>query len=48
MDLDKHLFTLIRNGEFRASISTIKRGVKVKLTIGDYLQGREISVFYVL
>jgi len=36
MDLDKRLFTLLRSGEFRASISTIYGRVKVKLAIGDY------------
>jgi len=36
MDLDKRLFTLLRNGEFRASISTIEGRVKPKLVIGDY------------
>jgi IS605 OrfB family transposase len=36
MDLDKRLFTLLRNGEFRASISTIYGRVKPKLAIGDY------------
>jgi len=36
MDLDKRLFTLLRNGEFRVSISTIYGRVKVKLAIGDY------------
>lgn len=36
MDLDKRLFTLFRNGEFRASISTIYGRVKPKLAIGDY------------
>jgi len=36
MDLDKRLFTLLRNGEFRVSISTIEGRVKPKLAIGDY------------
>jgi len=36
MDLDKRLFTLLRNGEFKASISTIEGRVKPKLAIGDY------------
>ena len=36
MDLDKRLFTLLMNGKFRASISTIEGGVKPKLAIGDY------------
>ena len=36
MDLDKRLFTLLRNGEYRTSISTIYGRVKVKLAIGDY------------
>ena len=35
MDLDKRLFTLLRN-EFRVSISTIEGRVKPKLAIGDY------------
>ncbi|MHA1754493.1 MAG: hypothetical protein ACTSYR_03140 [Candidatus Odinarchaeia archaeon] len=38
MDLDKRLFTLLRNREFRASISTIERRVKTKLAIGEYQQ----------
>ncbi len=36
MDLDKRLFTLLRNGKFRASISTIEGRVKPKLAIGEY------------
>jgi len=36
MDLDKRVFRLLRNGDFRASISTIYGRVKVKLDIGDY------------
>jgi len=36
MDLDKRLFTLLRNGEFKASISTIEGRVKPKLAIGGY------------
>ena len=38
MDLDKRLFTLLRNGEYKVSISTIYGRVKVKLAIGDYQQ----------
>ena len=36
MDLDKRLFTLLRNKEYRASISTIYGRVRVRLAIGDY------------
>ena len=36
MDLDRRLFTLLRNGEYKVSISTIYGRVKPKLVIGDY------------
>ncbi|AGK61415.1 transposase, IS605 OrfB family, central region [Archaeoglobus sulfaticallidus PM70-1] len=36
MDLDKRLFTLLRNGEFRASISTVYGRVRPGLAIGEY------------
>jgi len=36
IDLDKRLFTLLRNGEFRVSIATIEGRVKPPLDIGDY------------
>ena len=36
MDLDKRLFTLFRNGDFKVSISTLSGRVKPVLDIGDY------------
>ncbi|MCW3135378.1 MAG: transposase [Canidatus Methanoxibalbensis ujae] len=36
MDLDKRFFTLLRNGKFRASISTTEGGVEPKPATGDY------------
>lgn len=36
IDLDRKLFTLFRNGEYRVSIATIDKRVKSILGIGDY------------
>ena len=36
MDLDKRLFTLFRNGDFKVSISTLSGRVKPVLDIGEY------------
>lgn len=36
MDLDKRLFTLFRNGDFKVSISTLSGRVKPELDIGEY------------
>jgi len=36
MDLDKKLFTLLRNGDFRISIATLHKRVKPTLDIGEY------------
>ena len=36
IDLDRRLFTLLRNGEFRVSIATIDKRIKPVLDIGEY------------